>query len=398
MGLHDVLHDRETEARAARLAAAGLVDAVKPLEKPRQVLGGDAAALIAHGDRHAPRHRRVGRRGDPHRPARLARLDRVVNEIDHRLLDQRRVDVGDELVVALALEVHLAVGGPRPAVGDGLGEHRGQGHPLQRQVARPLRLLDPREGEQILDDRFEPIGLPRDDLEKAAAVGRVFGGAVQERLHKALDRRDRRLEFVRHVGHKIPADVFQPLQVGDVVEHDDRAPFAGDIAERRATDADRAVAGAAQDDVILHRLATVDGQEGEPPQVGVAHHFLQRLEEHAVDIEAEQIGRTLIDAHDPLPRVDREHALDHAAEHRLLLRALPADREPAFHQLVADRLDRVGQVGKLGRLRHREPRLEFSAGHPRRGLGELTQRPRRPARHRVGRRQRHDRRRQRAGE
>ena len=36
--LGDVLDDRQAEARAAEVAAAGLVDAVEPLEEPRQVL------------------------------------------------------------------------------------------------------------------------------------------------------------------------------------------------------------------------------------------------------------------------------------------------------------------------------------------------------------------------
>ena len=33
MGLDDVFDDRKTEARAAEFAAAGLIDAVKPLER-----------------------------------------------------------------------------------------------------------------------------------------------------------------------------------------------------------------------------------------------------------------------------------------------------------------------------------------------------------------------------
>ena len=42
--LGDVLDDGQTQARAAQIAAAGLVDAVEPLEEPRQVLARYAAA------------------------------------------------------------------------------------------------------------------------------------------------------------------------------------------------------------------------------------------------------------------------------------------------------------------------------------------------------------------
>ena len=57
MRLHDVLDDRQAQAGAAELAAAGPIDAVEPLEDPREVLGGDAAAAIGDGDQHF-----VGRR------------------------------------------------------------------------------------------------------------------------------------------------------------------------------------------------------------------------------------------------------------------------------------------------------------------------------------------------
>src|SRR5689334_8560950 len=40
--LHQVLHDREAEARSPQLAAARLVHAIETLEQPRQVLGPDA--------------------------------------------------------------------------------------------------------------------------------------------------------------------------------------------------------------------------------------------------------------------------------------------------------------------------------------------------------------------
>src|SRR5690242_19759375 len=44
----DVFHDREAEARAARVARTGTVDAVKALENARQVAARDPDAGVGH--------------------------------------------------------------------------------------------------------------------------------------------------------------------------------------------------------------------------------------------------------------------------------------------------------------------------------------------------------------
>ena len=56
-----MLGDREAEAGAAQLAAARLVDAIKALEEARQVLSGNAGAVVAHVDLDPPRRPRAPR-------------------------------------------------------------------------------------------------------------------------------------------------------------------------------------------------------------------------------------------------------------------------------------------------------------------------------------------------
>src|ERR1700730_18039126 len=51
VAVEDVLDDREPEPGPAHFARARGVDAVEPLGQSRQVLAGDALALIPHGDR-----------------------------------------------------------------------------------------------------------------------------------------------------------------------------------------------------------------------------------------------------------------------------------------------------------------------------------------------------------
>ena len=96
---------------------------------------------------------------------------------------------------------------------------------LQRQVAHPLGLLDPGQGEQIVDDRSQPVRLPADDLEESTPIGRVVDPPFEERLHEPLDRGDGGLQFMGDVGDKVAADVLEVADVGDVVEHDHGAPF-----------------------------------------------------------------------------------------------------------------------------------------------------------------------------
>ena len=119
MGLHDVLHDREPQARAAELPAAGLVDAVEPLEEPWQVLGLDATALVADGDDHG--WAAAGRFGldadrDPDRAARIAVFDGIVNEVDQCLLQERCVDLSLDVRIAGDIELNGTVAGPGQAV------------------------------------------------------------------------------------------------------------------------------------------------------------------------------------------------------------------------------------------------------------------------------------------
>ena len=60
MQLDQVLDNRQSQAGAARIAGARLVDAIEALENPRQILFGNSGPAI--GDRDLDRGRRPGRR------------------------------------------------------------------------------------------------------------------------------------------------------------------------------------------------------------------------------------------------------------------------------------------------------------------------------------------------
>ena len=54
MAVDDMLDDGEAEAGAAELARARGIDAIEALGEPRQMVGRNAVALVADGDRQRP--------------------------------------------------------------------------------------------------------------------------------------------------------------------------------------------------------------------------------------------------------------------------------------------------------------------------------------------------------
>ena len=104
---------------------------------------------------------------------------------------------------------------------------------------------------------LQPVGLLGDDAQEAPGRVGVVERAVEQRLGEALDRGDRRLELVRDVGDEVAADRLEPLEPGDVVEHDARRRrrvVARRAQQQRAVGLQVAVLGAdAHDDVGLDR-------------------------------------------------------------------------------------------------------------------------------------------------
>ena len=86
--------------------------------------------------------------------------------------------------------------------------------------------VEPCEAQQILHQPLHPFGVPRDDFqEPPALVG--ARAAVGERFDVAANRRQRRAELVRDVGHEVAPDLIGAAQVGDVEQHEDHAVHAG---------------------------------------------------------------------------------------------------------------------------------------------------------------------------
>ena len=77
--------------------------------------------------------------------------------------------------------------------------------------------------QQVVRQPRQAAGMLQNDPEKALAILRIVDRAGQQRFRKSLNGRQRRLEFVRHVGHEIAPHPLQFPQFRDVVQHHHRA-------------------------------------------------------------------------------------------------------------------------------------------------------------------------------
>ena len=100
------------------------------------------------------------------------------------------------------------------------------------------------DGEYVVDQAREALGLQHDDLEEFFRHGGIVDRPVQERFHKALDGGERRFQFVGNVGDKVRAHLLEAAQFGDVLDHGQRADDLAVLPHGRNIEAQRAMAAA----------------------------------------------------------------------------------------------------------------------------------------------------------
>ena len=97
--------------------------------------------------------------------------------------------------------------------------------------------FDSREFQQIIGEPRQPPRVLADNFDEALPIRLVVQRAAQKRFGKSLNRGQRRLEFVRDIGHEIAPHALEPAQLRDVVKHQDRAIRSGG-AHGRGRDAE----------------------------------------------------------------------------------------------------------------------------------------------------------------
>ena len=196
---------------------------------------------------------------------------------------------------------------------------------------------------------------------------RVVGGAVEQRLDETLDRRDRRLELVRDVGHEVAAHRLEALEAGHVVEHDHRADGLVVVltSQQGAVGLERAVVVAhAQGEFALHGGAPGQRLGDGALEFGVARDLLDAATYGGAAVGAKQTGGRLVQGDHALVRVDGDHALDHADEHGLALVALARERPDLLVELLGHAVEALRDLGELLRTGHGELVAEVAVGEP----------------------------------
>ena len=207
-----MLDDREPEAGATGGPVPRRVDAVEALEDPVELSCRDADAAV--GDAEVDRGLVAGR-GDHHGGALRRVGDGVGDQVAHRYGDLLAVAEEHEAVGAVLDELDVA----RLRVGDVLVDRSGD-DPVDRDIDRLVErvvALQARELDDLLHQPGQPLALGVHPAGEALHRLGVVGG-VDDGVGEQLDRTDRRLQLVAHVGHEVAPDRLDPAFAGPVLD------------------------------------------------------------------------------------------------------------------------------------------------------------------------------------
>src|SRR6266852_2240106 len=214
-----MLGDGEPQPGAADFAGTGNIDAVEALEDAWLVRPRDADAGIRNREGYFGA---VCRSADHNLATGRSVLHRIVEQILQNFREAAAVggDVRQELRQVDGY-TQIFFGGRAlrgfNAAFDELGNAQAPDLQLEA-VGIHFRKL-----EQVVGEPRETPRVFENDLEEADAILRVVDGAGDKRFRKTLDSGERRSKFVGDIGNEIPADALELAQLGDVVQHDDRA-------------------------------------------------------------------------------------------------------------------------------------------------------------------------------
>ncbi|AMM22967.1 hypothetical protein AX767_00145 [Variovorax sp. PAMC 28711] len=183
----------------------------------------------------------------------------------------------------------------------------------QRPHPRPLRrrrrrtAFQPRQRQQVVDQRLHAGRLLRHQREVARALFGIERQRLQ-RFDEAGEHRQRRANFVRHVGHKIAAHGFCLLERRDVARQQHAAVARVRMHLHRQAGGMVAPRHPLCRGVDQH-VTTVVPRSEVSDENRVAHEVGQVLQEVALDIDAELRRSRLVAPLDTALRVEQHHAI-----------------------------------------------------------------------------------------
>ena len=203
MGLQNVLHDRESQSRAAELSCAGLIQSKESFKDPLSRIRRDSGTVVDHPHLNGCVVDPTGT--DPGQPARRTVFDRVVQEVDQDLTQSVDVRLHGKIRCEFNLQAHafrIRFGADFFA---NLFEERPEFN--RTEMHRGTTRFQLGDCEQVVDQKLQPIRMFENDFEKPQGRLRILPGTVEQRLHAALDEREWSSEFMTHVGNEVTAGV-----------------------------------------------------------------------------------------------------------------------------------------------------------------------------------------------
>src|SRR6185437_4196133 len=164
----------------------GFVDAIETLKDARQIFRRNADAGVRDDDASLFRPSEAGR--DPDVPSGVAELDRVVEQIDQRLLEPQTLAEDLETIRLFKRKIDVARAGLSLDC-SGCGIEYGLDRETRgfRGLAASVEL---RENQQIGSDITQASRVVFDNFDEAAAVCRVVQSAIEQRFGIAANRRE----------------------------------------------------------------------------------------------------------------------------------------------------------------------------------------------------------------
>ena len=221
-----------------------------------------------------------------------------------------------------------------PQVVDHGLDHVAQGRRLH--VHDDLAGLEPRDGEQVLDEEGEAVGVAVDGLEEPDHGLALIHGAAEQRLGVALDQGERGSQLMADVGHELPALILQALVLRQVVKHEQGArEDAVGVAQGHGADLERPGRRARQIDLVVRDPSLLHGPGGEGGDAGERDDVGDGLAP-ALGGQPQQAQQGRVHVFDAALGVEDQDALEHAVEKRLLLGLLLDEGEVALRAEVSE--------------------------------------------------------------
>ena len=150
---------------------------------------------------------------------------------------------------------------------------------------------------------------------------------------------------MRDVGDEIPADLFEPPEVGQVAEDHQQSVMAAVRAAPAAgarPELDGLLPGAVEPDVGRERRGVGGSRVGQCQQFGARHGEVQCLALDRACAELQQVPGGLVDQDNAAFAVQREDPFAHAGEDALAQGALVRELAHLLFQTLARLVDRMG--------------------------------------------------------